>query len=31
MSYWARDYFLVEPMPEPPAEATLPKDVSFFP
>ena len=31
MSYWARDYFLVEPMPEPPARATLPRDVSFFP
>lgn len=31
MSYWARDYFLVEPMPEPPEEATLPKDAAFFP
>lgn len=30
-SYWARDYFLVEPMPEPPAGASLPKDAAFFP
>ena len=30
-SYPARDSFLVEPMPEPPAGASLPKDVSFFP
>lgn len=30
MSYWERDHFLVEPMPEPPAGATLPKDVPFF-
>jgi len=30
LGYWARDYFLVEPMPEPPAGATLPKDVPFF-
>jgi len=30
LGYWARDYFLVEPMPEPPPGATLPKDVPFF-
>ena len=30
MSYWARDYFLVEPMPEPPPHAALPSDVQFF-
>ena len=30
MSYWARDYFLVEPMPEPPPAAALAKDEPFF-
>ena len=30
LSYWARDYFLVEPMPEPPASAELPRDAAFF-
>ncbi|GEM_PF-4447020 len=30
MSYWARDYFLVEPMPEPPRKADLATDVPFF-
>ena len=30
MSYWARDYFLLEPMPEPPRKADLAKDVPFF-
>lgn len=31
LDYWARDYFLVEPMPRPPADAELARDVSFFP
>lgn len=30
MRYWARDFFLVEPTPEPPPSAALPKDVPFF-
>ncbi|MEP4485989.1 MAG: dimethylsulfonioproprionate lyase family protein [Halioglobus sp.] len=30
MSYWARDYFLVEPVPEPPEKATLARDIKFF-
>ena len=31
LGYWARDYFLVEPVKDPPREASLPKDVLFFP
>jgi hypothetical protein len=31
LGYWARDYFLVEPVEEPPPNASLPKDVKFFP
>lgn len=30
LDYWGRDYFLVEPMPEPPPEAELARDVLFF-
>ncbi len=30
LSYWGRDYFLVEEMPEPPPSAELPKDIPFF-
>ena len=30
LEYWGRDYYLVEPMPEPPAAAALSRDVRFF-
>lgn len=29
--YWARDYFLVEPMPSPPAGSALDRGTAFFP
>ena len=31
LSDWARDDFLIEPVPEPPPGAALPRDVRFFP
>ena len=30
MSYWARDYFFIEPLPPQPETATLPRDIRMF-